>query len=108
MRPGSHVANQRRIALRHSKKLRRWSQTRRFHRTGNVEHGETLRHNDRINEHVAESQALMNVLSAGRFVEEVFAGFERRPAMKVVPQKKRLLAANDAGSPLCTGNSPRR
>src|ERR1700722_7791649 len=98
MRARSQIANQRRIALRHSEKLRRGPQSRRFHCSRNIEHSEAFGHNYRMKVDVSASQALMNVFGAGRFVEKVFAGFERRPAMKVVPQKKRLFTADDTGS----------
>ena len=46
---------------------------------------------------IAAAKTFLNIDDISRFVEKVFAGFERAPTVVIVPENKGALASDDAG-----------
>src|ERR1700682_6000137 len=65
---------------------------------GDVEHCEPFRHYHGVKINVSVSEAPVDILRARPLLEEIFSGFERTAAVKIVPENERIFAPNDAGA----------
>jgi hypothetical protein len=70
---------------------------RRYDRLRDVEYVVALGNHDGVEINIAMNQPLMDVESAGGFVEKIFARLQRPPVVDAMPDRKSSGAANDPG-----------
>src|SRR5216683_4862447 len=98
------IMDKRNIRMRDFQEIITLAQASLFNGPGNIEHVVAFWNDQKMNENIAAGDAVIHFPQFSGMIKRVFAGFQRLASVKLVPQEKPVLAANDTGLLQIGGN----